>query len=445
MSSSRHQPTAQTKKRTPIPLQVLLVIGILAVEAAILMAVMPANSGQQAYEIRYPIEDPTVVSLAALAPSTAGEPKSPSEEEEENQVPRTDEVAEEADPPEPINMAPVEKTGGEGNPEERLPTVDQAPEAVVDSCEHYHPAELTPEMIVKAKDGPSKTSFAVEIDGLVNEWTVMTVMRMPGETFTVDLIESDAGSNIKFASEDGYISYESASRWTWRAPTIPGIYCVRLENRSADETMCIHVAVLNPLDEEDEEFLNGYRIGSYKKEPFRNNPRYTAPEGFIEVTEENQNTWLSPHFQLKQFVCKQQGSFPKYVLVETRLLVKLELLIDSLEKEGIRTDGLYLLSAFRTPYYNEAIGNKTFYSRHLYGDAADLFVDSNGDGKLDDLDGDGEITLEDAKILQKAVKGITARPIYRQLIGGLGLYDKKNYRNPFIHVDTRGYRAEWSQ
>ena len=45
------------------------------------------------------------------------------------------------------------------------------------------------------------------------------------------------------------------------------------------------------------------------------NPLYLPPPGFVEVTKENQDTKLSPHFALKQFLCKEDTSkqFPKYV------------------------------------------------------------------------------------------------------------------------------------
>lgn len=337
-----------------------------------------------------------------------------------------------------------EEVGGEGDPNEKLAILPQIPEEHVDKCAHFHPSELTPEMLIKAKEGPVNTSYTVEIDGLNCNWSVMTVMRMPGETLSIDLVSNPKGGTLIMGAAEGFISSSSDNKWVWRAPTQPGIYCVHLDNALHDEVMCIHVAVLHPLDE-DSEYLNGYRIGSYEKKLFQNNPRYTPPTGFIEVTQENQHTWVSPHFQLKQFVCKQSGGFPKYLLLETRLLVKLELLIAELEKSDIKTNGLYLLSAYRTPYYNKSIGNKTSYSRHVYGDAADLFVDSNADGKIDDLDKDGEITLEDIKLLHEAVRNVTSRSLYKDLVGGLGLYDVKSYRNPFLHVDTRGYKADWTQ
>ena len=62
-------------------------------------------------------------------------------------------------------------------------------------------------------------------------------------------------------------------------------------------------------------FLNGYRIGTYPATPLKGNPMLPARRrGFIEVTKENQDTKVSPHFTLKQFLCKEDTTraFPKY-------------------------------------------------------------------------------------------------------------------------------------
>jgi len=89
----------------------------------------------------------------------------------------------------------------------------------------------------------------------------------------------------------------------------------------------------------------------------------------------------------------------------------------------------------------KAIGSSTSYSRHLYGDAADLFVDVNRDGRMDDLDFDGVVDGDDARVIHKTLREITAEKSH--LVGGLGFYDSVNYRNPFVHVDTRGTPARW--
>jgi hypothetical protein len=77
----------------------------------------------------------------------------------------------------------------------------------------------------------------------------------------------------------------------------------------------------------------------------------------------------------------------------------------------------------------------------MYGDAADIFIDSNGDGVMDDLNRDGRSTIADARVVSEAVDRVEAA--HPELIGGAGVYPAASGHGPFIHIDTRGYRARW--
>ncbi|NBC16040.1 MAG: hypothetical protein GVY18_01850, partial [Bacteroidetes bacterium] len=89
------------------------------------------------------------------------------------------------------------------------------------------------------------------------------------------------------------------------------------------------------------------------------------------------------------------------------------------------------------------IGNRTKYSRHLYGGAADIFVDVDADGAMDDLNDDGRVTRADAKVLAAIVEAQSDETWYQPFLGGLGIYGPAPHRGPFIHVDVRGHRARW--
>ena len=52
----------------------------------------------------------------------------------------------------------------------------------------------------------------------------------------------------------------------------------------------------------------------------------------------------------------------------------MELILQRLNAKGYRCDSFHVMSGYRTPYYNKAIGNVK-YSRHIYGGAADIFID----------------------------------------------------------------------
>jgi hypothetical protein len=146
---------------------------------------------------------------------------------------------------------------------------------------------------------------------------------------------------------------------------------------------------------------------------------------------------------LGQFVSKQPGGFPKYLVLRERLLIKLELLLEEARKAGIRATTFRIMSAYRTPSYNRSIGNETRYSRHVYGDAADIYVDEDGDGSMDDLNGDGRVTLDDARALAGMADSLRGRTWYTPLEGGLGLYPATAWHGPFVHVDVRGHHVSW--
>ena len=173
------------------------------------------------------------------------------------------------------------------------------------------------------------------------------------------------------------------------------------------------------------------------------NPKYDEPAGFVRVTPETQDVKVSPHFTLGQFLAKQASGWPKYLLLEPALLLKLERVLWAVNEAGVPARSLTVMSGFRTPAYNAAIGNTTVYSRHLYGDAADVFVDEDGDGVMDDLTGDGQVTEADAEWLAGVVEGLADRPWFRPLVGGLGVYGPAPHRGPFVHVDTRGEPVRW--
>jgi hypothetical protein len=173
--------------------------------------------------------------------------------------------------------------------------------------------------------------------------------------------------------------------------------------------------------------------------------RYLPPSGFIEVTKANADTRVSEHFKLRDFLTHDQPNvWPKYLVLEMRNVDKLELVLTDLARRGIDVSGVTVMSGFRTPQYNEGGGNtggRAGLSRHMYGDAADIFIDSNHDGVMDDLNHDGKISIADSRVIQQAVDRVEA--VHPELVGGAGVYPAESGHGPFIHIDSRGYRARW--
>jgi len=192
-------------------------------------------------------------------------------------------------------------------------------------------------------------------------------------------------------------------------------------------------------------WLNGYRLGYWPEEKGRlRSEAYKNPDGFIEVTPENEDTRVSEHFRLRDFISHDQKQvWPKYVVLREPLLDKLELVIEDLNEHGINAEGMRIRSGFRTPAHNLSVRNEGSArdSRHQFGDAADVFIDQVGNGKMSDLNGDRKVNFADVKIILDAVERVEAR--YPELVGGTGLYAYSGRSGPFAHIDVRGTRARW--
>ena len=312
-------------------------------------------------------------------------------------------------------------------------------EILADGCGFEH----GPGVLPNGDSGYSNRTvgFALRFDDEVNPYSLMSAFVLPGDTLELVAVLTDRDGDFAAAAEAGDLERTGAESWRWTAPPATGVHRIHVKDLHADETMCLNAVVVEPY--KGEEVLDGYRIGRYETVPLRGLETYRVPEGFVRLTPEVLDLFVSPHFQLRQFVCKQASDFPKFLRIRTRMLLKLEMLLEEVNEAGHDADTFAVLSGYRTPWYNRTIGNRTKYTRHAYGDAADVYVDRDGDGWMDDLTGDGRATRADARVLYDLVEDATEETWYQPLVGGLGLYGAKPHRGPFIHVDTRGYRARW--
>ncbi len=284
-------------------------------------------------------------------------------------------------------------------------------------------------------------SFSLQVKDEVIPYRLMSILVMPEQEIEIEAVLSSEGSAFTACTEDGTLIRLDGDEWSWLAPAAPGAYSLYFTEVHSNATMKLQALVMAPYAGEDR--LEGYRIGKYEHVPLRNNPKYETPRGLIRVTPDMEDLWLSPHFQLRQFLCKQESGYPKFAIVHERLLLKLELLLEKMNAKGLNATTFAVISGYRTPYYNRAIGNSTRYSRHLYGDAADIYIDRDKDGRMDDLNGDGKQDRADAKVMASIINESFNSKWYIPYIGGLGLYGSKPHRGPFIHVDTRGFKARW--
>ena len=199
------------------------------------------------------------------------------------------------------------------------------------------------------------------------------------------------------------------------------------------------VAVLVPFHQKRGNSINGYLIGNYIAERFGR--RDNVPEGFLEVRPEHLSLHVSEHLRVEDFVThdEQENVWPKYVAVHPNLLDKLELVIRHIERMRGFGGGASraqlafdVHSGFRTPAHNARVKWAARDSRHQQGDAADIVMDADGDGK---------ITVSDMHFISAAVDAVERE--HPNLAGGLGLYASRRYRTPYVHIDARGTRTRW--
>lgn len=194
--------------------------------------------------------------------------------------------------------------------------------------------------------------------------------------------------------------------------------------------------------------LGRYYIGSWPRATAARGGRveYTPPGGFVQVTPQNENTRLSQHFRIRDFLTHDQaGVWPKYVVINMKLVDKLELVLSDLEAHGVNPSGVRVMSGFRTPQYNHSGGDlrgRASLSRHMYGDAADIYIDNTGSGEMSDLNHDGRVNIDDARVILASVNRVESE--HPSLVGGCGIYVGNGAHGPFVHIDTRGYPARWT-
>ncbi len=221
------------------------------------------------------------------------------------------------------------------------------------------------------------------------------------------------------------------------APNEPGFYRLAVLSDSSMRVFSgLPLAVLVPLSEKSGNTLNGYRIGRYRAErrPFQS---AVAPRGFVQISAADLNIRVTEHLRLSDFVTHDaQSSWPRYVALDPRLLDKLELVfgvLASFSPDSALASGpvdVDVHSGFRTPLYNRRVARSAGDSRHQYGDAADIAVD---------VDRNGRVNASDVRLVATAVE--TVEKEHPDLVGGLGLYTRKG--SPYVHVDARGSRVRW--
>lgn len=287
---------------------------------------------------------------------------------------------------------------------------------------------------------PGNDRFSVEVNGVEINLPLFSIFTAPADTITIKI--NGPASSVKVISNNRFIAEDRPGFWTLTAPDKTGLYKLECYDSQNDSALKLNVFVVEPLERVKAEKLEQYRIGNYPVPRQINKVWYERPKGFVRVTRESEDLLLTPHFRISQFLCKQHSDYPKYIIVQEKLLLLLEALLTEVNRRGYDISTFSFISGYRTPFYNHEIGNVR-YSRHIYGDAADIYIDADNDGKMDDLNGDGKTDIADAKLLYDIAETLTTTTNGHLFEGGLGAYKPTSLHSGFVHVDTRGSRVRW--
>jgi Peptidase M15 len=220
------------------------------------------------------------------------------------------------------------------------------------------------------------------------------------------------------------------------APPKAGFYRLALiKSDQQRDVEGLTLAVLVPFEEKEGVMLRGYRIGTYLAE--RAAGRQRPPQGFLEITPADLDLAITKHLRVGDFLNHdQRGIWPSYAAVNPKLLDKLELVIQEIARwhgdKAVADIEIDVHSGFRTPEHNRRIRRAAGDSQHQYGDAADVAIDANGDGK---------ITAIDSRMVGLAVEIVELK--HPDLVGGLGIYTSGHSSTNYVHIDVRGRRARW--
>ena len=223
---------------------------------------------------------------------------------------------------------------------------------------------------------------------------------------------------------------------TLLAPLEPGFYELVVSRGDVQQRITLpRLAVLVPFELKLGGTLNGYRIGRYPSE-WSKDQQDQHPAGFAEVHKAQLDLPLTKHLKVRDFLTHDaQTVWPRYIAVDPRVLDKLELVLREISRrrgEETMNFDVRVHSGFRTPAHNAGVEGAARDSRHLHGDAADVAIDADGDGRL---------TIFDAYQVERAVDWVER--LHPELAGGLGVYSSRRFPTPYTHIDARGARKRW--
>ena len=170
--------------------------------------------------------------------------------------------------------------------------------------------------------------LALQVRGHVVSAPVFSLFAAPGETVRIGVIDAP-GNDLELDSPWGVGGAPADDHWNIEAPATPGHYGFSLKHHREDRATAFNLFVGYTENTVLDGILNGDLIGPKPPVHSRYPGLYVGPELYFEVTPESLDTRLSPNFTLRQFLCKQESGFPKYLAIRESMLVLLEGLLEA--------------------------------------------------------------------------------------------------------------------
>lgn len=279
----------------------------------------------------------------------------------------------------------------------------------------------------------------------------------------------------KWKVDECNILYSDDTSIKFKTPAKSGMYKIELNGKEISSITKLDDPSAKPVEEESSfgfklnllvsyKFdrngsgaIEGYPIGIYPNEEKPDNNSfvsdhvdiYRPPMWFVKVTPDNKNLHISKHFVLGDFYKKlDQKEESGFISIDPKLIDQLELMTTALDEKGINSGGLIILRAYMTPMeimklQRDGVSISDF-TRYIYGDGAALIIDNNKDGKMDDLNADGQIDMSDANFLGDIAAEVQKKSKH---YGGIGTYSKPSDEylpdSPYVQIDLRGSYARW--
>jgi len=115
--------------------------------------------------------------------------------------------------------------------------------------------------------------------------------------------------------------------------------------------------------------------GSDYAYPGHDSPQYSAPLRFVDLATEDGTLPVAADFTLEEVMQEWKG---RYGVFQPHVVARLQTI-----RELVGA-ALHINSGYRSPAYNSSVGGVTF-SRHMFGDAADMWSDGASVSEIGDL------------------------------------------------------------